>query len=80
MVWRQVNAIAVVIQPVQVPEAMSKAGLNSEVMANRISDRLKEIDQSAQSLKPRGSIERPGADLDIQIPGSAVSSRALGKF
>jgi tetratricopeptide (TPR) repeat protein len=79
-IWREVPRDVLIIDPFAVPKAFSEAGLTPEVMANRIGDRLLQIELATQTrLKKDNPTSLPdeASAPDIQIPGTKLSLRTF---
>ncbi len=74
-VYREVTRDVLIIDPFTVPKHFEEAGLTSEVMANRIGDRLRQIEIQTQTHMKKDnltSLVEEGSVPDVQIPGTKL--------
>src|SRR5271166_1703645 len=79
-VYREVTRDVVIIDPFTVPKHFEEAGLTSEVMANRIGDRLRQIEVAAQTQMKKDnltSLREEGSVPDVEIPGTKLGLKTL---
>ena len=81
-VYREVTRDVLIIDPFTVPKDFEEAGLTSEVMANRIGDRLNQIEIATRTQMKKDNLvppqeERSIAVPDMEIPGTKVGLKTL---
>ena len=79
MLWREYHRSYYLIQPIEVPQAMSDLGYTPEVMAQRIFDGLSEfVNQSGSVRDFQGfSADQRTAAVDFQVAGFGLSVQSL---
>ncbi len=79
-VYREVTRNVLIIDPFTVPRHFEEAGLTGEVMANRIGDRLHEIEIGTQTRLKKDnltSLREEGSVPDVEIPGTKFGLKTL---
>src|SRR5271157_3788726 len=79
-VYREVTRDVVIIDPFTVPKHFEEAGLTGEVMANRIGDRLRQIEIATQTRMKKDnltSLREEGSVPDVEIPGTKLGLKTL---
>jgi hypothetical protein len=79
-VRRELNRDVVVIEPIAVPKSFSDAGLSSDVMANRVGQRIREIEDSAKTRLNKDMLGLESEQLpvsDIEIPGTKLGLKTI---
>src|SRR5580704_17296388 len=55
-IYREVTRDALVIDPFSVPKRFEEAGLTSDVVANRIGDKLRQIEEATETRRRKDSL------------------------
>lgn len=78
-VVRHELSTAIVIEPFSVPKQLLEAGYTPQVMANRIGDKIKEIEKTTETnmKKDRLISIQEESPLDIEVPGTKLSLKEL---
>jgi tetratricopeptide (TPR) repeat protein len=79
-VYREVTRDALIIDPFSVPKRFEEAGLTAEVMANRIGDKLHQIEEITQSRRQKDnlvSFKNEGAINEVEIPGAKLDLKTV---
>ena len=79
-VYREVTRDVLIIDPISVPKRFEEAGLTPQVMADRLGERMQEIERSTQTrMKKDVLAARPGetAIPEIEIPGTKLGLRTV---
>src|SRR5208337_2395261 len=79
-VYREVTRDVLIIDPFTVPKHFEEAGLTGEVMANRIGDRLRQIEIATQTRMKKDnltSLREEGSVPDVEIPGTKLGLKTL---
>jgi hypothetical protein len=72
----------VVIDPVLVPDAVSKSGWSSEVFARQIRDEIQRVDRGGRTDYPHAfyGLEEKSAGPDFTLAGGTISARAFARW
>src|SRR5208337_4451457 len=79
-VYREVTRDVLIIDPFTVPKHFEEAGLTGEVMANRIGDRLRQIEIATQTRMKKDnltSLREEGSVPDVEIPGTKLGLKTI---
>jgi tetratricopeptide (TPR) repeat protein len=79
-VYREVRREVLIIDPFTVPKDFENAGLTPEVMANRIGDRLRQIETATDSVMEKdtlASLRDEGSTPDVEIPGTNLGLKTV---
>jgi tetratricopeptide (TPR) repeat protein len=80
-VYREVTRDVLIIDPFTVPKNFEAAGLTSEVMANRIGDALRQIEEAVAETRMKKdnptSLRDEGSTPDVEIPGTKLGLKAV---
>jgi hypothetical protein len=77
-VWMAAHADGLVIDAFSVPAAFAQQGLTGEVVANRVLDRLTELQNGTTTIRAAQSFDNSwGSDIKVEIPETGVS---FGEF
>ena len=78
MVWDAAHSNGLLIEPFSVPPDMAAKGLNGQVIASQVQDRLTEMQARSLSFRPaRSYANNWGNDIKVEIPETGVS---IGEF
>src|SRR5215475_8395378 len=78
-IYREVTRDVLVIDPIAVPKRFEEAGFTPQVMANRLGDRLQEIEKSTQTYM-RKDVLGSAQELtipEIEIPGTKLGLKSI---
>lgn len=70
---KEIHREAQYLDPLEVPEDLVKRGYTSAVVTERILDQLRNIQRIANTSKPRQGVDNSATQVDVQVPGVAVS-------
>jgi tetratricopeptide (TPR) repeat protein len=78
----QIRRSVVILEPITVPQQYADAGFSSEVITQRVRDRLQIIEKSDETatLKDRLSDQPDAAFQSIEIPDTGIPLRAVAVF
>src|SRR5271166_6329096 len=79
-VYREVKRDVLIIDPFTVPKHFEEAGLTGEVMANRIGDKLHQIEIATQTRMKKDnltSLREEGSVPEVEIPGTKLGLKTL---
>ncbi len=79
-IYREVTRDVLIIDPFTVPKHFEEAGLTSEVMANRIGDKLHQTETATQTRMKKDnliSFREEGSVPDVEIPGTKLGLKAI---
>lgn len=79
-VYREVTRDVLIIDPITVPKQFEEAGLTPQVMANRLGDRLQEIERSTQTSMKKdvmGALGEETAIPEVEIPGTKLGLKTI---
>ena len=79
-VYREVTRDALIIDPFSVPKRFEEAGLTSDVMANRIGDKLRQIEVSARTRRKKdnlASLKDEASIPEVEIPGTKLGLKTV---
>jgi tetratricopeptide (TPR) repeat protein len=79
-VYREVTRDVLIIDPFTVPKRFEEAGITSEVMANRIGDTFRQIEQATRTMMRKDNLsftEAEGSLPDIEIPGTKLGLKTV---
>src|SRR5271166_4539887 len=78
--YREVKRDVLIIDPFTVPKHFEEAGLTGEVIANRIGDKLHQIEIATQTQMKKDnltSLREEGSVPDVEIPGTKFGLKTL---
>jgi tetratricopeptide (TPR) repeat protein len=79
-VYREVARDVLIIDPITVPKRFEEAGLTPQVMANRLGDRLQEIERSTQTSMKKDVMGALGEETtipEVEIPGTKLGLKTI---
>jgi Flp pilus assembly protein TadD len=79
-VVREVNRDVLIIDQFGVPKSLSDAGLSSDVMANRVGERLREIEDTTKTYMKKdvlGSQSEEASIPEVEIPGTKLGLKTI---
>ena len=79
-IYRELTRDALIIEPFSVPKHFEEAGLTPEIVANRISDAILQIETNAQTRMKKDnltSLHDEGSTPDVEIPGTKLGLKTL---
>jgi tetratricopeptide (TPR) repeat protein len=79
-VYREVTRDVLIIDPFNVPKHFGDAGLTGEVVANRIGDKLHQIEIATRTRMKKDnltSLREEGSVPDVEIPGTKLGLKTL---
>ncbi|HXC94561.1 MAG TPA: tetratricopeptide repeat protein [Edaphobacter sp.] len=79
-VYREVTRDVLIIDPITVPKRFEEAGLTPQVMANRLGDRLQEIERSTQTSMKKDVMGALGEETtipEVEIPGTKLGLKTV---
>jgi len=79
-VYREVTRDVLIIDPFIVPKHFEEAGLTGEVIANRIGDKLRQIEKATQTQMKKDnltSLSEEGSVPDVEIPGTKLGLKTI---
>lgn len=79
-VVREVNRDVLIIDPFGVPKSLSEAGLSSDVMANRVGERLREIETATKTSMKKDVLGSQGEEAsipEVEIPGTKLGLKTV---
>jgi superkiller protein 3 len=79
-VYREVTRDALIIDPFTVPKRFEEAGLTSDVMANRIGDKLRQIEEATETRRRKDSLNSfkdAGSIPEVEIPGTMLNLKTV---
>ncbi len=81
VVWQARNASGIIIAPFSVPPDLAATGLTGDVVANRMLDRLAELQEQTDSARAPETFRNAGEDeIRVEIPETGVSLGELLKL
>jgi len=79
-VYREVTRDALIIEPITVPKSLEEDGITSEVMANRVGDELRQMEEATRTRMKKdalASMRDEEAPPDVEIPGTKLGLKAI---
>lgn len=79
-VYREVTRDTLVIDSFTVPKSLEEEGLTADVMANRIGDRIHQIEEEARYSRRKDNLESfkyDGAINQLEIPGAKLDLKTV---
>src|SRR5271157_2197539 len=79
-VYREVTRDVLIVDPFTVPKHFEEAGFTGEVMANRIGDKLRQIEIATQTQMKKdnlSSLREEGSVPEVEIPGTKLGLKTL---
>jgi tetratricopeptide (TPR) repeat protein len=79
-IYREITRDVLIVDPIAVPKQLEEAGLTPQVMANRLGDKLQEIEKSTNTSVKKdvlGAGEQELAVPEIEIPGTKLGLRSV---
>ncbi|NYF49962.1 tetratricopeptide repeat protein [Tunturiibacter gelidoferens] len=79
-VVREVNRDVLIIDPFGVPKSLSEAGLSSEVMANRVGERLRVMEATTKTQMKKDVLGSQGEEAsipEVEIPGTKLGLKTI---
>ena len=81
IVWQAHKSTAIIISPFAVPPDLATTGLTGDVVANRLLDRLSELQEQTDSARAPDTFRNAGEDdIRVEIPETGVSLGELLKL
>ena len=80
MVWDAAHSKGLIIEPFNVPADMASRGLNGQVVAGQMIDRLTVMTKSESSRAAQSYANNWGNDIKVEIPETGVSIGELRNF
>lgn len=81
VIWQARNASGIIIAPFSVPPELAATGLTGDVVANRLLDRLAELQDQTDSARAPETFRNAGEDeIRVEIPETGVSLGELLKL
>lgn len=77
---KEIRRESIYLDPIDVPEDLAKRGYSPAVVTDRLLDRVRTIQNAASTSKPRQGVDTNAAQVDIQVPGGAISMKALVRY
>ncbi|MDQ2860731.1 MAG: hypothetical protein M3T55_08400, partial [Pseudomonadota bacterium] len=75
------NAQALIIEPFRVPPMLAQRGVDGTVLASRLLDKLREIQNATDSARAAGTFTKDfGDDIKLEIPQTGVSIGELERY
>ncbi|MGI9170436.1 MAG: hypothetical protein ACR2FH_09720, partial [Caulobacteraceae bacterium] len=75
------NARALIIEPFRVPPMLSQRGMDGTVLASRLLDKLREIQNGTDSARAASTFTKDfGDDIKLEIPQTGVSIGELERY
>src|SRR5215217_7704850 len=68
LVWREVQTVRTVVEPITVPEVLRQQGYTSEVMSTVLIDRISQITQEAVHRQERNAVAAGWRTADVVVP------------
>lgn len=78
IIIRQLFHTGVNIQPIQVPESLSKIGLNPEVSSQWLLDEILLIQNKAATIKEATNMLPEWKEINMEVPGSGFTTKTIG--
>jgi tetratricopeptide (TPR) repeat protein len=78
--YREITRDVLIIDPFTVPRHFEEAGLTSVVVANRIGDALRQIEEATQTRMKKDnltSLRDEGSTPDVEIPGAKLDLKTV---
>jgi tetratricopeptide (TPR) repeat protein len=76
----EIRKDTVEIEPIDVPKDLTDAGFNSKVIAQRLMDHVRIIEQSAKTRMTTRSLSMAGQRLDFVVPGAGISVATVASY
>ncbi|MFO1414217.1 MAG: tetratricopeptide repeat protein [Burkholderiales bacterium] len=77
---KEIRRQAIYLDPIDVPDELVKRGYTPAVVTDRMLDRVRVIQGEAPTVKPRQGFDTNATQVDIQVPGGAMSMKALVRY
>jgi len=75
------NAQALIVEPFRVPPMLAQRGMDGTVLASRLLDKLREIQDATDSARAAGTFTKDfGDDIKLEIPQTGVSIGELERY
>lgn len=78
IIIRQLFHSGINIQPIQVPDSLSKIGLNPEVSSQWLLDEILLVQNTAATIKEATNILPEWKEINMEIPGSGFTTKTIG--
>jgi tetratricopeptide (TPR) repeat protein len=74
------NKKSVAIDQIEVPKSLQDNGISGQVVANRIADRIHEIQRVAKVQGNESGVEIGATQIDFQVPVAGISFKTIVKY
>ncbi len=79
LTWVELTRTPVIIEPISVPQELSKRGVTPEVAAHRLWDEIVSIQQRSETIKAQADLLTTSRQIDFVAPGADLSLQTVTK-